>query len=105
MKNNNKLKRIIIIIILILLVVFGGIIVWGNFIVGIICYKIILECLLVVFEGYKIVQIVDLYNLEFGEDNLKIIKILKEENFDIIVIIGDLVDLNYMDIDIVIKFI
>ena len=105
MKNNNKTKRIIIITILILLAVFGGITVWGNLTVGTTRYKITLERLPVAFEGYKIAQIADLHNSEFGEDNSKTIKILKEENPDIIVITGDLVDSNHMDIDIAIKFI
>lgn len=78
---------------------------WGNLTVGVTPYKITLDSLPVAFEGYKIAHISDLHNSEFGQDNSKIIKILKEENPNIIVITGDLVDSYRTDIDIAIKFI
>lgn len=42
--------------------------------------------------GFKIVQISDLHNAEFGTDNQKLIDILKSEAPDAIVITGDLID-------------
>lgn len=44
------------------------------------------------FSGFKIVQISDLHNAEFGTDNQKLIDILKSEAPDAIVITGDLID-------------
>lgn len=44
------------------------------------------------FSGFKIVQISDLHNAEFGTDNQKLIDILKKEAPDAIVITGDLID-------------
>ena len=44
------------------------------------------------FSGFKIVQISDLHNAEFGADNQKLIDILKSEAPDAIVITGDLID-------------
>ena len=44
------------------------------------------------FSGFKIAQISDLHNEEFGTDNQKLIDILKSEAPDAIVITGDLID-------------
>ena len=44
------------------------------------------------FSGFKIAQISDLHNEEFGTDNQKLIDILKNEAPDAIVITGDLID-------------
>lgn len=104
-KHKKKSKRVVLIIFLILVIVYGTIELWGNLTVGTTYYKITTKRLPTEFEGYKIAQISDLHNSEFGKDNLKIIKILKDENPNIIVITGDLVDSNHTDIDIAIKFI
>lgn len=44
------------------------------------------------FSGFKIAQISDLHNAEFGADNQKLIDILESEAPDAIVITGDLID-------------
>lgn len=44
------------------------------------------------FENFKIAQISDLHNREFGRENEILIKELKEQSPDIIVITGDLID-------------
>lgn len=44
------------------------------------------------FSGFKIAQISDLHNAEFGTDNQKLIDILISEAPDAIVITGDLID-------------
>src|SRR5699024_3620294 len=68
-------------------------------------YKIISNRLPLAFEEYKVAQISDLHNSEFGQGNSKIINILKEEKPNIIVLTGDLVDSNNTDIDIAMRFI
>lgn len=44
------------------------------------------------FIGYKIVQVSDLHNAEFGENNEKLLSLIKEQKPDIIVITGDIID-------------
>lgn len=56
------------------------------------------------FDGFRIVQISDLHNASFGEDNEKLLKQIAEAAPDIIVITGDLVDSNRTDIDVGIRF-
>lgn len=104
-KYNKKSKRIILTIFIIFVFIFGITIIWGNLTVGNSHYKIVSKLLPSSFEGYKIAQISDLHNSEFGQDNSRIIKILKEEQPDIIVITGDLIDSNNTDLDIAISFI
>jgi predicted MPP superfamily phosphohydrolase len=51
------------------------------------------------FNGYKILQISDLHNKEFGTDQRKLISLTKEINPDIIVVTGDLIDSRRTNID------
>lgn len=56
-------------------------------------------------NGYKIAQISDLHNKEFGKNQKKILSKLKKEMPDLIVITGDLVDSNRTNINIAMEFI
>ncbi len=56
------------------------------------------------FSGYRIVQISDLHNTEFGAGNSNLIKRIEESKPDIIVLTGDLVDSNHTNINISILF-
>lgn len=56
-------------------------------------------------NGYRIVQISDLHNAEFGHDNRKLLKKISELEPDIIVITGDIVDSNHTDIKTSISFV
>ena len=51
------------------------------------------------FEGFRIAQISDLHNMTFGKDNSTLLKKVKAENPDIIVLTGDLMDDNTRDYD------
>ena len=44
------------------------------------------------FDGFKIVQLSDLHETEFGKDNSKLVEKVKNENPNIIAITGDMVD-------------
>lgn len=56
------------------------------------------------FSGMKIAHVSDLHNAQFGNDNEKLIKILKDSSPDIIVITGDLIDSQNTDIDTAVRF-
>ena len=45
------------------------------------------------FSGFRIAQVSDLRNAEFGEGNCKLIDLLTQTDPDIIVLTGDLIDL------------
>ncbi len=56
------------------------------------------------FNGFRIAQISDLHNAEFGKDNAELLQALSECEPNIIVITGDLVDVEHTDIDIALDF-
>ena len=101
-KTNNKKKRILLIGTFFILLV--GWLLWGNLTIGITHYEIISDKLSVTFDGYKIAQISDFHNAQFGDHNAGIIQFLDKEQPDIIVITGDLVDSNRTDIDVAVDF-
>lgn len=56
------------------------------------------------FDGFRIVQISDLHNAEFGKENLRLLSKIENSEPDIILITGDLIDSRHTDIDIGIDF-
>lgn len=57
------------------------------------------------FEGYKIVQISDFHNTSFGVKNKRLLKKIKNEKPDMLVITGDLVDSNRVNISVAVDFV
>ena len=57
------------------------------------------------FKGYKILQISDLHNKEFGNSQEKILSKINKINPDIIVVTGDLIDSNNTNVDVAMKLI
>lgn len=57
------------------------------------------------FSGFRIAQVSDLHNAEFGKDNETLLKLLSENQPDIIAITGDLVDSRRTDMDIALDFV
>jgi len=56
------------------------------------------------FSGFRIVQISDLHNARFGEENRKLLDKIKAQQPDIILLTGDLVDSSRTDLEIAIHF-
>ena len=56
------------------------------------------------FSVFRIAQVSDLHNAEFGEGNEKLIELLSQTDPDMIVITGDLIDSRYTDIEIALEF-
>ena len=56
-------------------------------------------------DGYRIVQISDLHNAEFGKENKKLLETIRSCSPDIIVITGDLVDSNYTNVERAVAFV
>lgn len=57
------------------------------------------------FSGFRIAQVSDLHNAEFGENNTELLQMLSANAPDIIVITGDLVDAGHTDIDVTLNFV
>ena len=56
------------------------------------------------FNGFKIAQISDFHNVEFENENQKLIDLIKEGNPDIIVITGDFIDSRSTKVEVSVKF-
>lgn len=78
---------------------------WSNTALQLNAYTILSDKLPEAFDGYRIAHISDLHNAEMGNDNEKLLAVLKESAPDIIAITGDLIDSRNTDIEIAIRFI
>ncbi|MES5894093.1 metallophosphoesterase [Bacillus cereus group sp. RP43] len=95
---NKKTKRIILIIgILVGISIFLYL---QNNLISITEVKITSSKIPSSFKGYKILQISDLHNKKFGDNQDVLIKKVKNSNPDIIVITGDLIDSKSYDAEI-----
>lgn len=85
--KNKKLKIISIIILIVVILL-----VWGTNDIVTSTYSVGNEKIPSEFDGYRIVQISDLHNKEFGKNQKRLIEKIKKENPNLIVITGDIVD-------------
>jgi len=76
---------------------------WGNTALELNTYTVTGESLPEVFDGFRIVQISDLHNAEFGKNNEKLLALIKESKPNIIVITGDMID-ERTDVNISLRF-
>ena len=90
-----------IVAILILLIIW---IAYGNTDLEIYKYNVKSEDIPSEFDNFRIVQISDLHNTEFGENNEKLLLMLKQADADIIAITGDMIDSRNTDVDVAISF-
>lgn len=91
----RKLKMLLIILLLIVLTVVW--VAWSNF--ALVTTIIEVKQQYPELDGFKIVQVSDLHNYEFGEGNENLIKRVEKEKPNIITITGDFVDTltNFVD--------
>ena len=101
MKIKKKWILSLIALILFILIVWT---LWANTALEVNEYEIVSDRIPQVFDGFRIAQISDLHNAEFGERNEKLIQLLSQTDPDIIVITGDLIDSRHTDIEIALDF-
>ncbi len=78
--------------------------VWSNTALEVNTFTVTSDRLPNPFSGFRIAQVSDLHNGEFGKDNEKLLSLLRQSRPDIIVITGDLVDSYHTDIGIALRF-
>lgn len=98
------MKKILLIICAIIIVLLLILIQFGNKAIVQTDYTVTSSRLPEGFDGFRIAQISDLHNAEFGKGNANLLKKLKDAEADIIVITGDLVDARDTHIDIALSF-
>lgn len=98
MKNKKTLR--LVLLFLVLCITLGTIIVYDNFKLDITEYTLENDNLPESFNEFKIVHLSDLHNTEFGKDNEKLLKIIKEQKPDAVFVTGDTIDGFYTNIQI-----
>ena len=99
----RKSKTILTLISFLLIILIGWTL-WGNTALEVNEYEIVSDRIPQVFDGFRIVQVSDLHNAEFGEGNSKLLELLSRTDPDIIVLTGDLIDSRQTDIKIALAF-
>lgn len=84
--------------------VLAGWLIWGNSALQTSEYKVFSDRLPKGFDGFRIAQISDLHNAEFGADNQKLLGRLKEVRPDVILLTGDLIDCRNLNIPVAVNF-
>lgn len=77
---------------------------WGNTALELNTYTISSRELPDAFDGYRIAQVSDLHNAEFGEGNQRLLDMLREAKPDMIAITGDLIDSRKINIAVALAF-
>ena len=78
--------------------------VWGNTALMINVITVSGSRIPAAFSGFRIAQVSDLHNAEFGDGNAELLKLLSESKPDIIVITGDFIDASHTDVGIALGF-
>ena len=96
-------KKIICVLagILLVLIVWTA---WGNTALERNTYTISSRELPDAFDGYRIAQVSDLHNAEFGDGNQQLLDMLREAEPDMIAITGDLIDSRKTNIVVALAF-
>ena len=99
----RKSKTILTLISFLLIILIGWTL-WGNTALEVNKNEIVSDRIPKEFDGFRIAQVSDLHNAEFGEGNSKLIQLLSQTEPDFIVLTGDLIDSRQTDIDIALTF-
>ena len=78
--------------------------VWGNTALELNTYTISSRGLPDAFDGYRIAQVSDLHNAEFGDRNQRLLEMLQEAEPDMIAMTGDLIDSQKTDLAVALAF-
>ena len=101
----KKLNKKIVLIMSILVILCLGIwTLWGNTALEVNEYEIVSDRIPEAFSGFRIAQVSDLHNKDFGEGYGQLLTLLSEINPDIIVVTGDLIDSRQTDLDVALEF-
>lgn len=102
MKKKKKHIALIAIVTILILMIIG--IAYGNADLEIYKYNVKSGDIPSAFDNFRISQVSDLHNSEFGKNNEKLITMLKRTDADIIAITGDMIDSRHTDVDVAVSF-
>ena len=99
----NRKKRVLFVVVFVLVVLIVWTL-WGNTALEVNEYEVVSDRIPQDFEGFRIAQVSDLHNKDFGEGYGQLLTLLSQINPDIIVVTGDLIDSRQTDLDIALEF-
>ena len=102
MKKPNKKTVLIVSVLVILCLEIWTL--WGNIALEVNEYEIVSDRIPEAFAGFRIAQVSDLHNKDFGEGYGQLLTLLSQINPDIIVVTGDLIDSRQTDLDVALEF-
>ena len=97
-------KKTVLIVSVLAILCLGIWTLWGNIALEVNEYEIVSDRIPEAFTGFRIAQVSDLHNKDFGEGYGQLLTLLSEINPDIIVVTGDLIDSRHTDLDIALEF-
>lgn len=103
----KKLVKASIIAVTILSLIALPLFLWAwqeNKSIGVTTYHITDNKIPAAFASFRIAQIADLHNTQFGEGNTDLLELLQSSKPDIIVFTGDLLDARHPDMDVAVAF-
>ncbi len=101
----HKKTGIIITLCTLAVILVSAWIIYGNTAITVSRYTVKNQKIPESFTGFTIAQVSDLHNEEFGKNNNRLLEKIRNENPDIIVITGDIIDCHRTDIDVSIDFV
>lgn len=102
--KKHKIRNVLLLLLGLLLICTIIWVIWGNTALTVSEFDIESDSIPKSFDGFRIVQISDLHNAEFGSNNQSILEKIRTAQPDMIVITGDLVDCRNTNCDIAIRF-
>lgn len=105
MKTQKTKKRFVLLCTLTVLLALLVWTAWGNTALMVSSFTVSSDRIPARFSGYRIAQVSDLHNAEFGTGNTKLLQAISESTPNIIVITDDLIDMNHTDTDIAFDFV
>jgi len=99
-----KKRSVLFIAVLLILGVGFAVAVRDNTALMVSNYQVSSEKLPEEFDGFRIAQISDLHNAEFGEENIELTILIEQNKPDIIVLTGDFIDSNRTDVNVAVSF-
>lgn len=101
-KKRKKIVLAVVAAVLLALIIW---IAWGNTALELNTYTVTGSRLPDAFDGYRIAHVSDLHNAQMGENNEKLLGMLRSAEPDMIAITGDLIDSRNTDIEIALHFV
>lgn len=100
--KRKRRKPVIVAAVIVLITV---LLIYGNISLQTTVYDIQMPEEYAGLDGFTIVQISDLHNAKFGKEQSRLLQRIREQEPDIIVVTGDLIDSNHTDTEVAMDFI